>query len=65
MPESLRMKWQSKQVADTLLVFMKYWELSHKELLDIPIPSYIRMMEFMEKDLKEQKKQSKKAKKKK
>ena len=60
MPESLKRQWHNKQLTDTILVFMNYWKLSLNDAMTTPIPAYIEMMRYMEKDLKERKKQQKK-----
>lgn len=63
MPQSMRERWEKKKITNTILVFMQYWKMDWEGVMKTPIPAYMRMMEYMEKDLKEREKQAKKAKK--
>ncbi|RLI20755.1 hypothetical protein DRO54_05495 [Candidatus Bathyarchaeota archaeon] len=64
LPESLRKKWKEKKITDTFCLYMKYWGIdSTKKLLETPIPVYLQMFSYMERDLKEQVKQLKKGRK--
>jgi len=62
LPKSLRNKKKAQKIADTHMAFMKYWEMSYRDFINLPIPVYVRMFEFMRKAIKEQERERKKQK---